>query len=513
MQRCNLVMLMALFAGAVPSVPTSGVEPLFEPIEPPRRVQLMLHRGALRQAPENTAPAIQHAIDDGLEWVEVDVRLSRDRQHVLVHNDAVDQVSNGHGRVADLTLAELQKLDAGSWFAPRFAGTRFLSLAECLALAKGKINLYLDIKAADPRRLVDEIRAAGVERQVLVYDDAAAVAEVRRISEVTVPIMLKWRPGDAIETFVRQHQPTAVEIDAADVSTEACQEFHGVGVKVQAKTLGDDDRPDVWERVLSTGVDFLQTDRAEELLAFRLRELRQRTPVKIAFHRGAKRYAPENTLAALEKAIALGADFVEFDVRLTSDKQAVLLHDATLDRTTNGLGPVAALALADVQKLDAGSWFGQPFANARVPTLDEFLTAIRGRAKLYFDAKNIPPEQLAEALARYGLVDDTVVFQGPAYLAKLRAIEPRIRRMPPLYRPEQLDKLIETVAPYAVDAAWENLSAELIARCHERGVQVFSDGIEESVADYARAIGWGIDLIQTDHPLRVLRAVELSVKP
>ena len=471
----------------------------------------MLHRGTMRQAPENTALAIQHAIDDGMEWVEVDVRLTRDGQHVLVHNDRVDDVSDGHGLVSELSLADLQKFDAGSWFAPRFTGTRFLSLSECLALAKGKINLYLDIKQADPRRLVDEIRAAGMEKQVLVYDDPAAVAEVRRLSAGAVPIMLKWRPSDAIDAVVRQHQPAAVEIDAADVSAEACARFHELGVKVQAKTLGDLDRRDIWDAVLSAGVDYVQTDRAEELLAFRLRELRKRAALKIAFHRGAKRYAPENTLPALEKAIALGADYVEFDVRLTSDKQPVLLHDSGLERTTDGQGPVAALSLADVEKLDAGRWFGRPFAGTRVPTLDEFLTAIHGRAELYFDAKNIPPDQLADALARHGLVDDTVVFQGPAYLAKLRAIEPRIRRMPPLYRPEQLDKLVETVAPYAVDATWENLSAELIARCHERGVKVFSDGIDEPIEDYTRAIGWGIDAIQTDQPLRVLRALELSV--
>jgi glycerophosphoryl diester phosphodiesterase len=469
----------------------------------------MLHRGAMRQAPENTAPAIQHAIDDSLEWVEVDVRLTRDGQHVLVHDDTVDGLSDGTGPVADLTLQELQRLDAGRWFAPRFAGTRFLSLPECLALAKGKVNLYLDIKQSDPRRLVDEIRAAGMERQVLVYDDAADVALVRRLSGGAVPIMLKWRPTDRIDEFVRQHQPTAVEIDAADVTGEICSNFHRLGVKVQAKTL-DDDRPEIWERVLSAGVDYIQTDAAEELLAFRLQELRKTAPLKIAFHRGAKRYAPENTLLALEKAIALGADFVELDVRVTADKQPLLLHDATLDRTTNGHGPVSKLSLAEVQKLDAGSWFGRPFAGTRVPTLDEFLAAIRGRAQLYFDAKNIPPEQLADALARHGLVDDTVVFQGPAYLVKLRAIEPKIRRMPPLYRTEQLEKLIETVAPYAVDAAWENLSAELIAHCHEREVKVFSDGIDESLEDYTRAIGWGIDLIQTDHPLRVLRALEIS---
>ena len=104
----------------------------FQPLDPPRAVQVMAHRGMLRQAPENTRPALQRAIEEGIEWAEVDVRLSADGQHVLVHGSAVDGVTDGSGRVADLTLAQLQQLDAGSWFAPRYAGERLLSLRECL---------------------------------------------------------------------------------------------------------------------------------------------------------------------------------------------------------------------------------------------------------------------------------------------------------------------------------------------------------------------------------------------
>jgi glycerophosphoryl diester phosphodiesterase len=90
-------------------------------------------------------------------------------------------------------------------------------------------------------------------------------------------------------------------------------------------------------------------------------------------HRGAAAHAPENTLAGLRRAKALGCDWVEFDVRLTGDGAPVLCHDAHLDRTTSGRGLVSGTSLAAIRECDAGSWFGPSFTGERVPTLDEAL--------------------------------------------------------------------------------------------------------------------------------------------
>ena len=93
-------------------------------------------------------------------------------------------------------------------------------------------------------------------------------------------------------------------------------------------------------------------------------------------HRGAAACAPENTLAGLRKAKALGCRWVEFDVRLTADSQPVLIHDNRLERTTDGRGRVSALSLAAVRRHDAGKWFHSSFAGERVPTLEEALTLL-----------------------------------------------------------------------------------------------------------------------------------------
>src|ERR1700685_589411 len=90
-------------------------------------------------------------------------------------------------------------------------------------------------------------------------------------------------------------------------------------------------------------------------------------------HRGAAGHAPENTLAAFKKAVALGAAFIETDLQLSRDARFVAIHDDTADRTTGGQGKVHDQTLAVLRRLDAGSWFGSEYAGERIPTLEEIL--------------------------------------------------------------------------------------------------------------------------------------------
>jgi glycerophosphoryl diester phosphodiesterase len=94
---------------------------------------------------------------------------------------------------------------------------------------------------------------------------------------------------------------------------------------------------------------------------------------RVIGHRGAAAVAPENTLASLRKAKELGAAWVEFDVKLTRDSAAVLMHDERLERTTDGQGEVSLITLPELQKLDAGAWFDPAFAGERVPTFADAL--------------------------------------------------------------------------------------------------------------------------------------------
>jgi len=334
---------------------------------------------------------------------------------------------------------------------------------------------------------------------------------VRSASAGKVPLITKWRPGFALPDFAVTNGLAAVDIDAPELTAAISKAFASAGVKVQAKVLGAWDEPAMWERVIAAGADWLQTDVPEEVLAHALWRRLPSRPVQISLHRGANRYAPENTIPAFTKAIRMGVDFVEFDVRTTRDGAFFLLHDSKLERTTDGAGSIDQVDSDVVRKYSAGTKFGKPYAAVLIPSLDEFLTATAGKIDLYFDAKAIPPASLAEAIQKHGMTERTIVYQSVEYLEKLKAIQPRIRGLPPLSRADDIEKISERIQPYAFDAKWDILSKEVIDRCHKAGVKVFSDsmGQHERVEDFLKAMDWGIDLIQTDHPLRVLRAIDL----
>jgi glycerophosphoryl diester phosphodiesterase len=389
-------------------------------------VEVIAHRGLRMLALENSIDAVRECGVDFIEWAEVDVRLTKDGQHVVIHDETVDATTNGQGRVADLTLAELRRFDSGARFAPRFANTRLATLNEMLDVAKGRVNLLLDCKQIDPATLVHDIQAAGMESQVVVFGRPELLQSVRQAAGSTLAILAKFDPREtSIQALAKQMDPAAVEIDAPDVTPELCREIHALGIKVLANALGAEaDVPAVWTDLTVAEVDWIQTD---DPVGLRFCEVRRRIPqfpVQIACHRGANRYAPENTLPAIRAAADIGADYIEIDIRTTRDGAFVLVHDRTLDRTTSGSGPVNEQTSASIAALDAGTWFGAPFAGLRVPSLDEGLDALGPHAHAYLDAKDIAPESLLAAARAHGLMSRHAVYQSVDYCRRLKALDP-----------------------------------------------------------------------------------------
>lgn len=111
-------------------------------------------------------------------------------------------------------------------------------------------------------------------------------------------------------------------------------------------------------------------------------------PFQSIAHRGASALAPENTLASFEKAIELGFDYIELDVRLSKDKQLVVIHDANVMRTTDGEGLIEDLTVKEIKKLDAGSWFSPAYAGERIPLLNEILKEVSGKTGIIIEMKS-----------------------------------------------------------------------------------------------------------------------------
>jgi glycerophosphoryl diester phosphodiesterase len=225
--------------------------------------------------------------------------------------------------------------------------------------------------------------------------------------------------------------------------------------------------------------------------------------MEIVGHRGACGQAPENTLRSFARAIELGCQRAELDVQVSADGVAVIMHDATVDRTTNGQGAVSALTLEQLKELDAGG-------GEKIPTLEEVMALCRHRIALQIElkAKKSPP-LVAALIERAWDIDKTVVTSFDLELLdQFAALMPAIS-LGLLTRDAGLDMIgLASVHNHCwicprVDIA----SADLIARAHGAALKVYVYHVNRS--DQAEAlIRWGADAIGTDHPEMVARPLE-----
>ncbi|MCH8551127.1 MAG: glycerophosphoryl diester phosphodiesterase membrane domain-containing protein [Natronospirillum sp.] len=230
--------------------------------------------------------------------------------------------------------------------------------------------------------------------------------------------------------------------------------------------------------------------------------LSQEEDVLVIAHRGSSINAPENTLSAIELAIAEGADYVEVDVRQTADGALVLLHDRDLRRLGGPGTPVWNLTLEQVQSVDVGRWHSTDFAGERVPTLEEVIDAVRGRAGLYLEIKPGPqsPDLTADTLALLAaedMLDDTILAAlDKALLQRVQDRQPDLRRAVFVHsvvgRPDY-----SSLHAVGKRAALVNRSTVTRARRNGHELHVWTVNDE---TDMGRFIDMGVDGIITDRP-------------
>ncbi len=237
---------------------------------------------------------------------------------------------------------------------------------------------------------------------------------------------------------------------------------------------------------------------------------------RVIAHRGFSRAAPENTLAAVRAAIDVGADMAEIDVTLTSDGQVVVIHDTTLERTTNGGGEVLQFSLADLRQLDAGSWFSRSFAGEPIPTLDAMLAEVDDRILLNVEIKSEAVglgvvEKVAAAIRARGMTNEVVVSSfSPTALEKMHRLAPEIRTAV-LYNIDlhvgmDAVEIVTGVGASAFNIKRVRLTPEMLRRCHENGTPVAVYTVNKK-RHMRKTIKLGVDAIFTDHPDRLLEVL------
>lgn len=235
---------------------------------------------------------------------------------------------------------------------------------------------------------------------------------------------------------------------------------------------------------------------------------------RVIAHRGGT--GPDGTVAGCLRSLDRGIAFLELDVRLTRDRAAVILHDPTVDRTTDGKGPVDALTLAQLRRLDAGARFHPSFAGERVPTVAELLRAVGRRGVVLLELK-VPEAAgpVVEAIRAEAAFDRAVVrTASEEVLREIRGADPRVRTGTMAAIPEAVEPFVARLAELGVSAFTPKdnapLTPDLVRAFRARGIAVWGTNTNDEVV-MRHLIRCGVDGIITDRPeelRRLLDAIE-----
>lgn len=231
------------------------------------------------------------------------------------------------------------------------------------------------------------------------------------------------------------------------------------------------------------------------------------TGMEIVVHRGGSDLAPENTMAAAEACADLGIEFIEIDVWQSQDGVHYIMHDATLDRTTNGHGPIAERSSGYIDSLDAGSWFSPEFEDQTVPRLDRFLDWARDKVGVFFDVKAGDLGRIVRMIRDRGM-DDGVFFwfNSDEHAREFRRIAPDISLKMNSRDSDEVRKHYAEYNNQIVEQGPNEKSAAVVRACHDLGIRVMatvfgstarSNGLAEV---YRQIVDLGYDMVNLDNP-------------
>jgi len=230
-----------------------------------KSVVVISHRGEHLRHPENTLPAFEEAVRVGADYFELDVRTTSDGKLVLMHDGTADRTTNGHGEIAKMTFEEVRALDARNRM-DAFAGVKVPTFDEALDYARGKINIYVDVKQVAAKELVDHIVSHGMQDHVVIYSGRIS-KEIQELNP-RLKLMPEARSAEFAQKLIDELHPPVLAFDAADFKPEVIAVARKGKAKIYVDRLGTADNPVSWQEAIDQGADGIQTDKPEELVQY-----------------------------------------------------------------------------------------------------------------------------------------------------------------------------------------------------------------------------------------------------
>lgn len=232
---------------------------------PRNRFTVIAHRGDHEFAPENTLAAYQQAIDRGADYIETDLRTTKDGALVIMHDNTVNRTTNGTGKVNELSFENFRALKIdGRHQAPTFR--------EVLLLCKDRIHIYLDFKDADVKAAFETIKACGMEQQVLVYINKTQQYTDWRAIAPHIPLMVSLpehiKDVAALDAFLNQHTVSALDGDFRQYTPAMVVAAARRGVAVWPDVQRPGEGPALWKEAIDLGLQGFQSDRPAALVKY-----------------------------------------------------------------------------------------------------------------------------------------------------------------------------------------------------------------------------------------------------
>jgi glycerophosphoryl diester phosphodiesterase len=233
-----------------------------------RPIIAIAHRGEHIKHPENTLPALQAAIDLGMDYAELDVRTTADDKLVLMHDPTVDRMTNGNGEVVKMTLEQLRKLDAGARFGPELAGTKIPTFEEVLRMAHGHIGIYVHVKSVEPQALVDILEREGMLESVVIFCEDQTYHRKIHALRPDIKVMPEAVDRKTIEAAIAELHPKVIAFEAADFHDDLIALAKQANAAIYVDRFDEVDNAAGYQGAIDRGADGIQTNRPEDLMAF-----------------------------------------------------------------------------------------------------------------------------------------------------------------------------------------------------------------------------------------------------
>ncbi len=232
-----------------------------------RPIEIVCHKGANEYAPENTYAAAQLCVDWGVDYVEIDVRTSKDGVFYLLHDATLERTTTGQGYLHQFTADALDQLDAGSWFHPRYHTERIPRLEPFLRWLKGKAKVYFDVKAADPQQLIELVYATGFERECFFWSGSNVWAQQLRALDPTLALKLNVATVADVARVHAEFKADIVEVGLPQMSHDLLAACRERGIKVML--YHQQKEAAAFRSILAWEVDLVNLNHADLFMATR----------------------------------------------------------------------------------------------------------------------------------------------------------------------------------------------------------------------------------------------------